>query len=255
MRKGNLVVSTISIWLILIRSKVFLTWHNLNKFSEMSAMQAGEQAFEMSWVGFLYLSIFLLPMTAILSFPYERNHKIIELNYSMPITAKEYLLGKIIGIWLIILINSFFCILLYVIINILFFGVIEINLLLELFFFSAIPLLFWSSGISFLAGFFIESQKLALIIGLLIGALSINIWSLLFRDIPSPYMGLTFSRADLLVRQQSADYIFSKYDLLAPYLSSITLKQFFSAICIQLIILFFLFLFVVYIAKSKEGVA
>ena len=255
LRSGRIVISTITIWLILFLSKIFLTEYNLMEAINISTINAGGKAFEMSWTAFLYLGTILLQMTSILSLPYEKNHNLVEINYTLPIRSDKYFGGKIIGLWSLVLLISIFMCTLYSILNYFLFNSVELYLLLDLLFLAGLPLLLWSSGIGFLAGAFIRSQQRAIIVGLILGLFSIPIWTTLYRDIPDPFMGMTFTQSILLTRQQAADFVFSKYGYLTDYLSNVSLGQYFSAIIFQIAIFMVLFIVVTFKTKLREGIA
>lgn len=255
-RRGWPVIATATTCLILSFSMLFIGQRNIqsNNF-QYEAKDAGK-ALEMSWAGYLWLGIILLPMACAPSIPYDRQTKVHELTCSMPITGLVYLFGKLLGVWGVTLLTSATCFLLHFALYSLLVGPLELRLYLELILIAGFPLLMWSSAFGVLVAGVLPNRKMAIIIGLLSGALSSLIWTLPFRDPPKSLMfNVSIPVTSLLTRQQSADYVFYHYNLLPSLYPPVTTQQLIMGFGLELMILFIGILLVNSWLTLKEGLS
>jgi ABC-type transport system involved in multi-copper enzyme maturation permease subunit len=238
LRRGGPIVGILATSLIASGAILFLTFAE-NKsnqlLGESTYISNGDNFVAMSWPGFLWLALVVLPLVCASAIPSDRQYKIQELLTSTPITGWSYLAGKILGIWAVIASFGLLALLVHIGLLTALVGPIDWPLYIQLTLLCGLPLTFWSSAMGVLAGSGLRSRRLAHITGLLVGLVSIVPSGLAFRDpvnlavyssrtsLPiTPLMG----SMDLLTHQATSDYVFQQYHLtMQDWISPVTQTQ------------------------------
>ena len=223
-RRGGPVIGILATSLIASGAVLFLSFMEKqdNLLLGGEYFGNGDYHLAMSWPGFLWLGLVVLPLVCAAAIPSDQQYKVQELLASTPITGWSYLAGKILGTWAVIAVFGLLALLLHIGLLAALVGPINWPLYIQLTLLCGLPLTLWSSGIGVLAGSGLRSRRLAHLAGLLVGLLSIVPSGLAFRDpvnldvysarlsLPvTPMMGAM----DLLTHQATSDFVFQQYHL------------------------------------------
>lgn len=229
LRRGGPVVGILASSLVASGAILFLTFTEKNDNLALGGEYFGNgDAFvSMSWPGFLWIALVVLPLVCASAIPSERQYKMQELLASTPITGWSYLAGKILGTWAVIAMFGLLALLLHLGLLTALVGPINWPLYIQLTLLCGLPLTFWSSAMGVLVGSGLRSRRLAHLAGLLVGLLSIIPSGLAFRDPAnvvvyssrfSQPMTPMMKSMNLLTHQATSDYVFQQYHLTMPEL-------------------------------------
>lgn len=251
-RRGGPVVGILATSLVASGAILFLTYAE-NKsnqlLGEVAYRSNGDAFVAMSWPGFLWLALAVLPLVCAAAIPADRQYRVQELLTSTPITAWRYLAGKILGTWAVIVSFGLLALLIHLGLLSALVGPINWPLYLQLTLLSGLPLALWSSALGVLVGSGLRSRRLAHLAGLLAGLLSVIPSGLAFRDpiqrvvYSSRYsQTVTMGSTELLTHQAGSDYVFQQFHLnMLDWIPAVTPTQVVLFLTSALVVLAVLF--------------
>ena len=232
-RRGGPVVALSVISLVIIGSFFFFADFNSRDLPEIYSPEIGARALEMTWPGFISLSLIVLPLISSSTIPVDRQYRVLELLTSYPINGWIYLTGKILGTWAVLLFVGLLALLLHFGLHLVLVGPMQLDLYLKLTLFAGIPVILWASALGIFTGAFLSSRRNAIVFGFLIGLLSVFPTTQAFRIIPNSFpfgMSVSSYRINMMTRLVTSDYVFQQYGLVSDFIPKVSPFQVFQMI-------------------------
>jgi len=193
------------------------------------------------WGPFLFLSLLLLPVASISTIPVDQQSGALELVQTTSVGGSIYLLGKVLGVFVSVLITALVVFIFFISAMVLLVGYAPLGVLIKLAVFDGIPIIAWASAISVLAGAVIP-RSISILGGFIIGVVSYFIWMLVAK---SPY-GL-WSLLDLISYN-----LFHHYGIITDRQSVTAGTYVFTCFCLASIMFVFAFIIRIWLKRREN---
>ncbi|HLU11091.1 MAG TPA: hypothetical protein VK003_15575 [Oceanobacillus sp.] len=134
------------------------------------------------------LIIMLLLMSAE-TIPLDKHYRVRELLNTLPVARATYLGGKLLGVWVGLLIGIVLCALLYIPIATARFGSFDMSVYLKLWGIMLIPAATFASGISILAAAGVATRRMSVLVGLVMTPIGVGVFALVIVALYTPLVG------------------------------------------------------------------
>jgi ABC-type transport system involved in multi-copper enzyme maturation permease subunit len=168
----------VAVGFILTAATLYFGVENAAGLSPSAATQTGAQSLAMAWPSFEWLALCLLPIVAAPAIPSDRQFGVLEILRSLPLTGGVYLIGKVLGTVVAVLGTGLLVLAIHIVLHLIVIGSPQVDLYLELTFFSGLPIVLWATAVGVLVGTGLRTRLTAILAGIPVAIAGIFIWNI-----------------------------------------------------------------------------
>jgi hypothetical protein len=219
-RRGAPVVGMAATGLLTALGALYVGYMNVQGLPRSYGGAAGAQGLAMAWPIFEWMTTILLPMVTAAAIPADRQMRVRELQRSLPIGGGVYLAGKMTGSIAAVVVTGAGALAVYAGLHLALVGPLQVTVLTQLTFLSALPLVAWGAALGVVAGAFLATRQAALLVGAMAGLASRFLWSVSV-SIPGGDRGLRLDTPSQMTYQAMSRTILGRHGLLPPHVSAL----------------------------------
>jgi hypothetical protein len=135
------------------------------------------------------LLIIMLLLMCAETIPLDKHYRVRELLNTLPVGRAAYLSGKLLAVWLGVLLGIVLCSILYIPIAQSRFGTFDLSVYLRLWLVMLLPAAIFASGLSILGASWVATRRASVLVGLVLIPIGIFVFALVIYAVFAPIIG------------------------------------------------------------------